>query len=113
MTNYFKKAISNLEIFFKGEIKTHEDIFHALKTIFSIDSGCIYFITPENLRVEYSYPTNNTYKNITINQSQQDKIFDTKNNPTIKIYDNKKSTLVERLCVHSIVYGIILIERAV
>lgn len=111
MTNYFKKAISNLEIFFKGEIKTHEDIFHALKTIFSIDSGCIYFITPENLRVEYSYPTNNTYKNITINQSQQDKIFDTKNNPTIKIYDNEKSTLVERLYVHSIVYGIILIER--
>lgn len=99
-------ALSKLEIFFKGGIKTPEDIFSALEDIFSIKEGCIYFVTPETLRCEYSHK--NVFKNISLSPEQTANIFD--NSKNLEIFPLSHDILLERLTVQNTVYGIILIK---
>jgi len=99
--------LSKLEIFFKGGIKTPEEIFLALENIFQINQGCIYFAAPEILRCEYSYPKN--FEDIRLTKEQTANIFNKEKQ--LEIFETKSNILAERLTVQNTVYGVILIQR--
>lgn len=99
-------ALSKIEIFFKGSIKTPEDIFLALKSIFSLEEGFIYFATPETLTCKYSYKTK--LEDIHLTQEQATSVFDLSKN--LEIFPSSQKILSERLTLQNTVYGIILIK---
>lgn len=99
-------ALSKIEIFFKGSIKTPEDIFLALKSIFSLEEGFIYFATPETLTCKYYYKTK--LEDIYLTQEQASNVFDLSKN--LEIFPTSQKILSERLTLQNTVYGIILIK---
>lgn len=105
-----EKTLQNLEVFFAGDIKNTNDIFKGLGKILSFKSGLIYFLTPEKLRLEYSFNCKNAPKEIPIDNTEKKFLY----NPDCKISNDKlnifdKYQIAEHLKIHKSVYGILII----
>lgn len=111
MNNYYYNAIKNIEIFFREDIKCYKDIFAILNKIFKNSNGAIYFVSSENLRLEYSQVENSFLENIKLDSDTHKNIFSIEEKINTKLLDKNKNVLAERLIIHNTIFGIILIER--
>ncbi|MBO5434363.1 HAMP domain-containing histidine kinase [bacterium] len=112
MNNFYKNALTKLETFLQTEIKTPEEVFSALNMVFLFDNACIYFVTPELLRVEHSYSTKLKYQNIELTSFFKNNIFNLEEDLKLEVFNSKNHILAERLLVKNTVYGIILLEKS-
>ena len=69
----FKNTIEHIAEFYN--INRHEELFDVLQKIIRFDSGYIFFITPEDIRIEYSYNSKIPSQNILIEKSLSKKLF--------------------------------------
>ena len=105
-----ENEFSKLEIFFTQSIKTYKDIFTALKSIFDFNDGCVYFLTPEKLRLEYSFNCKDFQKEIFFSAEEKQALYNPKLKVNTNLFNTKKQyTLASHLKIQSTVYGIILI----
>lgn len=109
MDNYFEDALHKLEIFFTGGIKSSDEIFKVLKSIFDFDRGFVYFLTPDRLRLEYSYPDKKQNCEILITNSQKNCLFNVTKPVDFDIF-NTPNTLAERLVIQNNPYGILVLQ---
>lgn len=109
MDKYFEDTLHKLEVFFTGRIKSPDEIFKALKSIFNFDKGFVYFLTPEKLRLEYSYPDKNQNDEILITNTQKNSFFDV-TKPFDSDLFNTPNTLAERLVIQNNPYGILVLH---
>ena len=105
MNNFYKNALTKLETFLQTEIKTPEEVFSALNMVFLFDNACIYFVTPELLRVEHSYSTKLKYQNIELTSFFKNNIFNLEEDLKLEVFNSKNHILAERLLVKNTVYG--------
>ena len=110
MNTSIHNELSKLEVFFNGNLKSSSAVFQALKTIINFNQGYVYFLTPDRLRLQYSFNSNDTIKEISISPIEKEILF----NPEKKIKSEKfdvlgKYLLVERLLIEKNVYGILIV----
>lgn len=109
MDKYFEDALHKLEIFFTGSIKTPDEIFKALKSIFNFDKGFVYFLTPERLRLEYSYPNKKQNDDILISNIQKNELFDITKPVNCDLF-KASNTLAECLVIQNNPYGLLVLQ---
>lgn len=109
MDNYFEDALHKLEVFFTGGIKSSDGIFKVLKSIFDFDKGFVYFLTPDRLRLEYSYPDKKQNCEILITNSQKNSLFNLTKPVDTDIF-KIANTLAERLVIQNNPYGILVVQ---
>ena len=110
MNTSIHNELSKLEVFFNGNLKSSSAVFQALKTIINFNQGYVYFLSPDRLRLQYSFNSNDTIKEISISPIEKEILF----NPEKKIKSEKfdvlgKYLLVERLLIEKNVYGILIV----
>lgn len=108
MENESIKILKNLEIFFKGNLQTFDDIFMALKSVIEIESGSIYYASPELLRLEYTFKDESVPKEISLSKSESQNIFSSDkplNKAILKYFP--QNTNIYRLAIDKTVYGIL------
>ena len=103
------EILSKLEIFFSGSLKSYSEIFSTLKNIFDFEEGVVYFLTPERLRSEYSYPENFTADDILILKAEKELLYNCAENIPTWIFKNG-NILAERLVTHNCVFGILILK---
>ena len=113
MDNETIKILKNLEIFFNGNLQTFDDIFTALKSVIELESGCIYYASPELLRLEYSFNNEKTPKEIKLSKSESQNIFNV-DKPITKSFTKhlKSDFTLFRLAISKTVYGILAVEAS-
>ena len=107
----FKNTIEHIAEFYN--INRHEELFDVLQKIIRFDSGYIFFITPEDIRIEYSYNSKIPSQNILIEKSLSKKLFK-------GVFDKDFSVLIEKfgienylaepLKIKNTVFGILVIS---
>ena len=106
-----KNYLSKLEVFFKENIKTSKEIFDALKTLFDFDEGFVYFLTPDRLRLEYSYQSKAPHKEILITEAEKSILFNADKPIDKSIFGSEfPNILAGRLVIENTVYGILFIS---
>lgn len=111
MNIFFDKYLSKIGVFFHNNIKTHKDIFKALKTVFKFKRGCIYFLTPEILRLEYSYLAPDTKNEIQLSSTQKKELYDENSKIDLNLFHfSEKYSYAVRLKIENTIYGILVIS---
>lgn len=109
MEKTFDETLSKLEIFFSGTIKSYSEIFSALKKLFDFENGAVYFLSPEALRIEFSYPQNTSGKEIKITKTEKNTFYNAEEKLKIDLFKGE-NILAERLIVQNCVFGILAIS---
>ena len=113
MDNFYEKALECLEVFFKGNLNTSDEIFKALKSVIDFENASIYFLTPDILRLEYSSGSKMQQKEIPLNKQAREILFDIKKKipkGIFKIFGT--NILISRLTIRETVYGILILETS-
>ena len=111
MDNFYEKALESLEVFFKGDLNTPDEIFKALKSVIDFKNVYIYFLTPDILRLEYSSGSSAPQKEIPLDRPVRELLFDSKKNipeGLFKIFGANIS--ISRLTIKETVYGILILD---
>ena len=113
MDNFYEKALESLEVFFKGDLNTPDEIFKALKSVIDFKNAYIYFLTPDILRLEYSWGSAHKQKEIPLEKPVREILFDSKQEVPewiVKIFGTNIS--ISRLTIRETVYGILILETS-
>ena len=104
------EILRQLKIFFSENLRTPEDIFKALNEFININGGCIYYASPEFLRLEYSYNISDTPNHIALKEEASRNLFKigTPLTNEISAYLNS-NFVISRLTINKTVYGILAI----
>lgn len=107
----FKKTIEHIAEFYN--LNKHEELFDVLQKIIHFKSGYIFFISPEDIRIEYSYNCKIKDKNIPVEKTLSQKLFsgvvDEEFAHLMHSY-GIENYLAEPLKIKNNVFGILLIE---
>ncbi len=113
MDNFYEKALESLEVFFKGDLNTPDEIFKALKSVVDFENAYIYFLTPDILRLEYSSCSKMPQKEIPFNKQTREILFDIKKKIPESLFKILgQNFLISRLTIRETVYGILILETS-
>lgn len=111
--NLYKKSFEIINEFFlinSSSDDFEKKIFETLKKIIDFHSGYIFFVNPEQIRVEYSYNSILQKKMYEISQELSQKLFKGRyDNSLTDILSLKSSFLAEPLSLKGHTYGFILL----
>ncbi len=111
MDKFYEQSLEHLEVFFKGNLNTSDEIFKALKSVIGFKNAYIYFLTPDILRLEYSYGSARQKKEISLDKTDKESIFSAKRKIPENIFKIfGKNIEISRLTIRETVYGILVIE---
>ena len=113
MDKFYEQAFERLEVFFKGNLNTPDEIFKALKSVIDFKNAYIYFLTPDILRLEYSWGSAHKQKEIPLEKPVREILFDSKQEVPewiVKIFGTNIS--ISRLTIRETVYGILILETS-
>ena len=113
MDKFYEQAFERLEVFFKGNLNTPDEIFKALKSVIDFKNAYIYFLTPDILRLEYSWGSAHKQKEIPLEKPVREILFDSKQEVPewiVKIFGTNIS--ISRLTIRVTVYGILILETS-
>lgn len=112
--NLYKKSLEVINEFFS--INTNSDnfekeIFETLKKIIDFQTGYIFFVNPEQIRINYSYNPKISAKSVEINTDLSQKLFNGEFTDKIAEYlFIQKPYLAEPLSLKGHIYGCIVIS---
>lgn len=112
--NLYKKSLEVINEFFS--INTNNDnfekeIFETLKKIIDFQTGYIFFVNPEQIRIDYSYNPKISAKSVEINTDLSQKLFNGDFTDEIAEYlFIQKPYLAEPLSLNGHIYGCIVIS---
>ena len=107
----FKNAVEHISDFYN--IDRHEELFDVLKKIIPFESAYIFFINPDEIRIEYSYNSKLKDKTFHIEQDLGQELFKGIFSDKFKEFINTsgiKNFLAEPLKIKNTVFGFVLIE---
>lgn len=110
----YKKAIEQINRFYEINLNDNpEQIFEVLNSIISVDNCGIFYLRPSSLSFEMG--NLDVPKNIPINESFSNKIFDNKSNDFVQdiksILNIRSNILAGRLITKGIVFGLLVVVR--
>lgn len=112
-TNIYKKSLKLINEFFlinPNNIDFEKKVFLTLKKIINFNSGYIFFINPERIRVEYSYDTKLTEKEYIISLEVSQELFNgTFSKKTAKILNLPEPYFAGALTLKGNVFGYLVI----
>lgn len=113
----FRKAITTINKFYSLDLEENnhaDEVFEILKEIINYDSAGIFYLSPENLTLEFGKNADK-FKDIKLSEGLTTKIYDSKTElPTAEIkkaFAIETPILIKRLVVKGAVFGILLIQR--
>ncbi len=107
----FKNAVEHISDFYN--IDRHEELFDVLKKIIPFESAYIFFINPDEIRIEYSCNSKLKDKTFHIEQELGQELFKGIFSDKFKEFINTsgiKNFLAEPLKIKNTVFGFVLIE---
>lgn len=112
-TNIYKKSLKLINEFFlinPNNIDFEKKVFLTLKKIINFNSGYIFFINPERIRVEYSYDTKLTEKEYIISLDVSQELFNGNfSKETAKILNLSEPYFAGALTLKGNVFGYLVI----